>query len=145
MSVFSERRVADQWNNPKEKPLIRLENVSKHFGHAKALDQVTLSIYEKEFFSLLGPSGCGKSTLLRLIAGFEKPDSGKIYIDQIDVTQTPPYQQALLHLLLLETSCFRYWGQGTWTEYAREIHRRGQAAIAAVPSGFSRSMEPGAS
>ncbi len=92
MSVFSERRVADQWNNPKEKPLIRLENVSKHFGHAKALDQVTLSIYEKEFFSLLGPSGCGKSTLLRLIAGFEKPDSGKIYIDQIDVTQTPPYQ-----------------------------------------------------
>ncbi|QPN66227.1 glycosyl hydrolase family 57 [Synechococcus sp. CBW1006] len=61
------------------------------------------------------------------------------------VTQTPPYQQALLHLLLLETSCFRYWGQGTWTEYAREIHRRGQAAIAAVPYGFSRSMEPGAS
>lgn len=92
MNSFSERRVADQWNNPKEKPLIRLENVCKYFGHAKALDQVTLSIYEKEFFSLLGPSGCGKSTLLRLIAGFEKPDSGKIFIDQIDVTQTPPYQ-----------------------------------------------------
>ncbi|MFO8237533.1 MAG: glycosyl hydrolase family 57 [Prochlorococcaceae cyanobacterium] len=45
------------------------------------------------------------------------------------VTTTPRYQQALLHLLLLETSCFRYWGQGTWTEYAREIHRRGTAAI----------------
>jgi hypothetical protein len=41
------------------------------------------------------------------------------------VTSTEPYQQALLHLLLLETSCFRYWGQGTWTEYAREIQRRG--------------------
>ncbi|MCP9825163.1 glycosyl hydrolase family 57 [Synechococcus sp. EJ6-Ellesmere] len=46
------------------------------------------------------------------------------------VTRTPHYQQALLHLLLLETSCFRYWGQGTWTDYAREIHRRGEAAIA---------------
>jgi hypothetical protein len=45
------------------------------------------------------------------------------------VTQTPAYQEALLHLLLLETSCFRYWGQGTWTDYAREIHRRGVAAL----------------
>jgi hypothetical protein len=46
------------------------------------------------------------------------------------VTQTEPYQQALLHLLLLETSCFRYWGQGVWTEYASEIHRRGLASLA---------------
>jgi hypothetical protein len=45
------------------------------------------------------------------------------------VTRTEPYQQALLHLLLLETSCFRYWGQGTWTDYASEIYRRGEAAI----------------
>lgn len=45
------------------------------------------------------------------------------------VTRSEPYQEALLHLLLLETSCFRYWGQGTWTDYAREIHRRGEAAI----------------
>jgi hypothetical protein len=46
------------------------------------------------------------------------------------ITQSPRYQDALLHLLLLETSCFRYWGQGRWTDYAREIHRRGDAAIA---------------
>ena len=45
------------------------------------------------------------------------------------VTQTPRYQNALLNLLLLQTSCFRYWGQGTWTDYAREIHRRGEAAL----------------
>jgi hypothetical protein len=45
------------------------------------------------------------------------------------VTRTPRYQRALLHLLLLETSCFRYWGQGTWTDYASEIHRRGEAAM----------------
>ena len=42
------------------------------------------------------------------------------------ITQAPHYQQALVHLLLTETSCFRYWGQGTWTDYAREIHRRGE-------------------
>jgi hypothetical protein len=46
------------------------------------------------------------------------------------VTSSPDYQRALLHLLLLETSCFRYWGQGTWTDYAREIHRRGEALLA---------------
>ncbi len=53
------------------------------------------------------------------------------------VTRTPRYQQALLHLLLLETSCFRYWGQGTWTDYAREIHRRGEAAIASARASCS--------
>ncbi|MEC7381781.1 MAG: glycosyl hydrolase family 57, partial [Cyanobacteriota bacterium] len=45
------------------------------------------------------------------------------------ITHTPHYQEALLYLLLLETSCFRYWGQGTWTNYANEIHRRGEAMI----------------
>jgi hypothetical protein len=48
-----------------------------------------------------------------------------------EITATPQYQQALLHLLLLETSCFRYWGQGTWTTYANEIHRRGVAHLEA--------------
>jgi hypothetical protein len=51
------------------------------------------------------------------------------------VTKTLPYQQALLQLLLLETSCFRYWGQGTWTDYASEIHRRGVEAIGAATRG----------
>ena len=48
------------------------------------------------------------------------------------ITHTPQYQEALLYLLLLETSCFRYWGQGTWTNYANEIHRRGEAMIEAA-------------
>ena len=51
-------------------------------------------------------------------------------LDQEPTTSgTPQYQEALLHLLLLETSCFRYWGQGTWTDYARELHRRGEVAL----------------
>ena len=45
------------------------------------------------------------------------------------ITGTPAYQEVLLHLLLLETSCFRYWGQGTWTDYARTIHQRGEALL----------------
>ena len=53
-----------------------------------------------------------------------------------ELTQTPHYQQALVHLLLSETSCFRYWGQGTWTDYAREIHRRGELIINEVSTSF---------
>jgi hypothetical protein len=59
------------------------------------------------------------------------------------VTSTEPYQQALLHLLLLETSCFRYWGQGTWTEYAREIQRRGVELVGSAAGLSGTSLPPG--
>jgi hypothetical protein len=64
----------------------------------------------------------------QLSARFHQTYDPRVAADP-SVTGTPQYQQALLHLLLLETSCFRYWGQGTWTDYAREIHRRGMDAI----------------
>ena len=48
------------------------------------------------------------------------------------VTKTPHYQESLLYVLLLETSCFRYWGQGTWTNYARDLYQRGEAVINSV-------------
>jgi len=73
-----------------DKTIIRFENVSKHFGRNTAVDKVSLEIREGEFFSLLGPSGCGKTTLLRMLAGFEMPSEGKIYIDEKDVSLTPP-------------------------------------------------------
>jgi spermidine/putrescine transport system ATP-binding protein len=66
------------------------ENVSKHFGSIRAVDQVTLSVNRGEFFSLLGPSGCGKTTLLRILAGFETPDSGKVLLNGEDITALPP-------------------------------------------------------
>ncbi|MBD0347279.1 MAG: ATP-binding cassette domain-containing protein, partial [Coleofasciculus sp. Co-bin14] len=65
---------------------IGVENVSKHFGSFKALDQVNLEIKRGSLVSLLGPSGSGKSTLLRVIAGLEAPDSGKIWISGKDTT-----------------------------------------------------------
>ena len=57
-------------------PLIRFESLTKRFGAPRAVDDLTLDIYEREFFCLLGPSGCGKSTLMRLLAGFETPMPG---------------------------------------------------------------------
>ena len=74
---------------------LKIESVSKSFGNTKALDNVSLDINKSELFSLLGSSGCGKSTLLRIIAGFEKPDSGKIYLDGEEITSLPPYLRPL--------------------------------------------------
>jgi spermidine/putrescine transport system ATP-binding protein len=74
---------------------IALEGVTKRFGSTAAVDEVTLTIGEGEFFSLLGPSGCGKTTTLRMIAGFELPDEGRIVLEGRDVTSVPPNRRPL--------------------------------------------------
>ncbi|MEM3622860.1 MAG: ABC transporter ATP-binding protein [Candidatus Bathyarchaeia archaeon] len=71
-------------------PDVRIVNVTKKFGKILAVNNVSLHIYDKEYFSLLGPSGCGKTTLLRLIAGLIKPDEGEIYIGDKLVNDVPP-------------------------------------------------------
>lgn len=76
-----------------EEPLVRLQNISKVFGSTYAVDNISLEIEEKEFFSLLGSSGCGKTTLLRMLAGFETPTEGRIFIHGKDVTEVPPYER----------------------------------------------------
>jgi spermidine/putrescine transport system ATP-binding protein len=68
---------------------IGLDSVSKRFGGVGAVDDVSLEIGEGEFFSLLGPSGCGKTTTLRMVAGFERPDEGRIVLHGDDVTTVP--------------------------------------------------------
>jgi spermidine/putrescine transport system ATP-binding protein len=70
--------------------ILEIRNVTRRFGDLLALDDVTLSIEAGEFFTLLGPSGCGKTTLLRLIAGFDEPDAGRIFLDGKDLAGTPP-------------------------------------------------------
>ena len=72
---------------------VTLETVSKSFGDLQAVDDVSVEVRGGEFFSLLGPSGCGKTTSLRLIAGFERPDAGRILIGDDDVTETPPHKR----------------------------------------------------
>ena len=75
--------------------MISIAGLSKSFGEVKAVDQVSLEILDGEFLTLLGPSGSGKTTVLRMIAGFEKPDSGSIKLDGIEVSALPPYERAV--------------------------------------------------
>ena len=69
---------------------IKLRNISKKFNEVVAVDSLDLDIKEGEFFSLLGPSGCGKTTLLRILAGFEYPTTGSVFIDDSEVTNQTP-------------------------------------------------------
>ena len=70
--------------------VIEMHGVGKRFGAARALDGVSLTIRENEFYALLGPSGCGKTTLLRVLAGFETPDEGAISLDGKDLIVIRP-------------------------------------------------------
>ena len=72
---------------------VRLESISKVFKETVAVEDVSITIEEGEFFSLLGPSGCGKTTTLRMIGGFEEPSSGKVFLSGRDVTLTPPHKR----------------------------------------------------
>jgi len=78
-------------------PEVKVLNVTKKFGEGKitAVDNVSLQVQDKEYFSLLGPSGCGKTTLLRLIAGLIEPDEGEIYIDEKLVNDVPPEDRGI--------------------------------------------------
>ncbi|HWK12872.1 MAG TPA: ABC transporter ATP-binding protein [Rhizobiaceae bacterium] len=92
-ALGSIRRTFAPWNDPAAKPYIVFDGVTKRFGDFTAVDNLSLSIFEREFFALLGASGCGKSTLLRMLAGFEEPTSGRILLDGQDLRGIPPYRR----------------------------------------------------
>lgn len=75
--------------------LVELQGINKRFDSLQAVDQVDLTLKRGEVFSLLGPSGCGKTTLLRILAGFEKADSGRVLLDGQDITELPPHRRAI--------------------------------------------------
>jgi spermidine/putrescine ABC transporter ATP-binding subunit len=76
-----------------DESFISIRNISKHFGSVRAVDDVSIDIRRGEFFALLGPSGCGKTTLLRMLAGFEVPTGGEIFIDGQAVAAIPPHHR----------------------------------------------------
>jgi putrescine transport system ATP-binding protein len=81
------------WLDPEAKPQILIEGVGKTFGSFTAVDGINLRIYKGEMFALVGGSGCGKTTLLRMLAGFTTPSSGRILIEDADMTRVPPYER----------------------------------------------------
>ncbi|MEH6452581.1 MAG: polyamine ABC transporter ATP-binding protein [Psychromonas sp.] len=82
-------------NNVSPKTLLQIDRISKKFDHVLAVNDVSLNIKKGEIFSLLGGSGSGKSTLLRILAGFEQPSEGRIYLDGEDITDMPPYERPI--------------------------------------------------
>ena len=73
--------------------LLQLRRVSKDFATQRAVADVSLEIPRGAFFSLLGPSGCGKTTILRMVAGFETPTSGEVWLNGQRIDALPPYQR----------------------------------------------------
>ncbi len=125
---------------------VRVADVVKIFGDTVAVQSVSLSVRRQEIFALLGSSGCGKSTLLRMLAGFEEPTSGRIYLDNEDITALPPYRRpvnmmfqsyALFpHMTVESNVAFGLKQEGV---PANEIHERVFEALDLVQmAGYSR-------
>jgi putrescine transport system ATP-binding protein len=86
-------------------PFLRIENVSKSFGSFQAVRDVTLTVGKGEIFALLGGSGCGKTTLLRMLAGFEDPTAGRIFLDGRDMAGVPPWERPV-HMMFQSYAIF---------------------------------------
>lgn len=90
--MLDNRVATSSWTGDEDE-FVRVDNIVKIFGDTVAVKSVNLSVRRHEFFALLGSSGCGKSTLLRMLAGFEEATSGRIYLDNEDITDLPPYKR----------------------------------------------------
>lgn len=103
-------------------PAVRFEKVSRHFGDVKAVDEVGLEIGDGEFFSMLGPSGSGKTTCLRMIAGFDRPTSGHIFLYGQDVSNLPPYERDI-NTVFQDYALFPHMNVGDNIAYGLMIKR----------------------
>jgi len=114
----------EPWNDPQAKPLIHFQNVTKRFGTFTAIDDLTIDIYEKEFYALLGPSGCGKTTLMRMLAGFETPSEGKIMLAGQNIVSVPPNKRAT-NMMFQSYALFPHLS--IWENIAFGLKREGMA------------------
>ncbi|MEM6303380.1 MAG: ABC transporter ATP-binding protein [Pseudomonadota bacterium] len=118
------------WNDPKEKPLIRFQNVTKRFGEFVAIDDLTLDIYEREFFALLGPSGCGKTTIMRMLAGFETVSAGHIELAGQVIDDVPPNKRAV-NMMFQSYALFPHLSVWDNIAFGLKRDRKSKAEIAA--------------
>jgi spermidine/putrescine transport system ATP-binding protein len=140
------QEVEDAGQDVERTVAVELSAVTKRFGEFIAVDELTLDIYEGEFFSLLGPSGCGKTTTLRMIAGFEEPTEGGISVGGDPMRRVPPYRRPVNtvfqsyaifpHLNVFDNVAFGLRRSGVKGE---ELHKRVTDACEMVQlSGFEK-------
>jgi putative spermidine/putrescine transport system ATP-binding protein len=118
---------------------IALEGIRKTYGDVVAVDSVELEIARGEFFTMLGPSGSGKTTTLRMIAGFERPDTGRVLLDGTDVTARPPYARDV-NTVFQDYALFPHMSVAENVEYGLRVkgvkraerRRRAEEALALV-------------
>jgi spermidine/putrescine ABC transporter ATP-binding subunit len=109
-------------------PVIRLQEFSKQFGLVTAVDRISVDFEEGEFFALLGPSGCGKTTLLRMIAGFETPSAGRMFLGTDDVTDLRPNRRPV-NLMFQSYALFPHMSVRGNVAYGLEMERLPRADI----------------
>ena len=127
---MADRTVFAPWEDEALKPLIRFRNVTKKFGEFVAIDDLTLDIYEQEFFALLGPSGCGKTTMMRMLAGFEEPTEGVIELAGHDIAHVPPNERAV-NMMFQSYALFPHLSVWENIAFGLKRERRDKASIAA--------------
>src|SRR5271165_609493 len=106
---------------------VHVADLRKHYGDVAAVNDVELTVRAGEFFTLLGPSGSGKTSLLRLIAGFERPDAGRIELAGRDVTRTPPYARNV-NTVFQDYALFPHMSVAENIEYGLRVRRVDKAA-----------------
>ena len=109
---------------------LQAESVTHRFGAVPALTEVSLAIKPGEFVTLLGPSGCGKTTLLRILAGFIRPMSGKVFLEGQDVTKLPPHQRAI-NTVFQRSTLFPHLDVFENVAFGLRLLRRPQAEVSA--------------
>jgi len=123
-SLGALRRTFAPWSDPASRPLIRFEKITKRFGDVTAISELSLDIYEREFFALLGPSGCGKTTLMRLVAGFEEPDEGRVLLAGEDLAGVPPHRRPV-NMMFQSYALFPH--MNVWNNVAFGLKQEGLA------------------
>src|SRR5947209_10329051 len=127
-------------------PAVRLSGIRRAYGDVVAVAGVDLDIAAGEFFTLLGPSGSGKTTTLRVIAGFERPDAGRVELQGVDVTRVAPSQRAV-NTVFQDYALFPHMTVAENVEYGlrvKGIKRSDRRARAAAMLHRARMGRPGA-